>query len=782
MRHDNWVFSVEFSPDSRQLLTASSDTTARLWDLASNTQVLPPLKHESGVNVAHFSPNGRSVVTASADGTARIWDATTGQAVSEPLRHLGSVLEARFSPDGKTVITGSADHTAKIWTAISGKPIVQRLNHDQPVNGTAFSPDGKWLATIANDRTARIWDVSKGKPASDPIRSKRRLVSTMEFSPDGKHLATASEDFEGQLWDVNSGKPVLDNPLVHDGPVRAISFSPDGLWLVTASDDRQARIWEVATGALKVEPLKHDGEVTSAFFSHDGKWVVTASSDKKARVWQAATGKLVSSMAHGGEVRAVAISPDGKWIVTGSEDRTARVWDAATGNPVTTPIPHDSGVKFVAFNPSRSSTNLTILTASEKVARLWDAETGRAVTEPIQVDEAIQAISFSPKGDFVVMAYGKFARVWDNTGKPVTDVFSHEAAVRSANFSPDGNFIVTASADRAARLWPFTISARAPGWLGDLASAICGYRLDNFGAAELLPNSWEKIAGLNSKMTNDPNDSYAGWASWFLADRSTRTLSPFATTPIGDYVRERVEEGTPDSLAEALQLQPSNGLGLAKIARLSKSADEADFLSKLAELYEPENPEVLWFRADILQQWNRFVDAWAIMERAIKLDARSIASFGPDGSEFTCANTQGATSQGWLPKGWSDANTSVPFSVTYAKVSDVPRPGLSGLEIKVDGEGVGTAEVRGPRFICRRTARCTVEGWVRSATKSDVSVVILQLIEPRQKYKEQVVHTTPEWKSFKVQFGPSQDIAAEIRLLASAGGTVQLAGVSIKSE
>ena len=39
----------------------------------------PPLRHAAAVNHAAFSPDGRQVVTASADQTARVWDAATSE-------------------------------------------------------------------------------------------------------------------------------------------------------------------------------------------------------------------------------------------------------------------------------------------------------------------------------------------------------------------------------------------------------------------------------------------------------------------------------------------------------------------------------------------------------------------------------------------------------------------------------------------------------------------------------------------------------------------------------
>jgi tetratricopeptide (TPR) repeat protein len=64
---------------------------------------------------AAFSPDGRFVVTASQDSTARVWEAATGKAIGEPLRHDKQVLSAAFSPDGQRVLTASEDGTTRAW-------------------------------------------------------------------------------------------------------------------------------------------------------------------------------------------------------------------------------------------------------------------------------------------------------------------------------------------------------------------------------------------------------------------------------------------------------------------------------------------------------------------------------------------------------------------------------------------------------------------------------------------------------------------------------------------
>ena len=57
--------------------------------------------HWSSINSVAFSPDGKQVVSASDDQTIQPWDATTGVALHTLGGHLGSVNSVAFSPDRK---------------------------------------------------------------------------------------------------------------------------------------------------------------------------------------------------------------------------------------------------------------------------------------------------------------------------------------------------------------------------------------------------------------------------------------------------------------------------------------------------------------------------------------------------------------------------------------------------------------------------------------------------------------------------------------------------------
>jgi hypothetical protein len=91
---------VAFSPDGRQVLTGSSDNTARLWDSATGREVRRLKGHGNNVKSVAFSPDGRVIVTASEDRTTRIWDPQTAEELARLVSFTdGTWVVAR--PDGR---------------------------------------------------------------------------------------------------------------------------------------------------------------------------------------------------------------------------------------------------------------------------------------------------------------------------------------------------------------------------------------------------------------------------------------------------------------------------------------------------------------------------------------------------------------------------------------------------------------------------------------------------------------------------------------------------------
>ncbi|MCH8042984.1 MAG: hypothetical protein IID44_04635 [Planctomycetes bacterium] len=160
------VRSVSFSPKGDRIVTSQfvaegAAATVVIWNARTGEKLHTMKGHTDLVTSAVFSPDGKQVLSASFDRTIRLWDASSGKQLAKFTGHSYRVESAAFSTDGRRVIScGDApDATLRTWDAKSGKQIWQSERHRSGFLGIAVLPDGKHVATTGKDGFVRLWRV-----------------------------------------------------------------------------------------------------------------------------------------------------------------------------------------------------------------------------------------------------------------------------------------------------------------------------------------------------------------------------------------------------------------------------------------------------------------------------------------------------------------------------------------------------------------------------------------------------------------------------------------------
>ena len=326
--HEETVNSVAFSADGSRIATAAgfgvaidpleefarrsrklegkSDFTVRIWDSRTAAPILVLRGHQDSVASAVFSPDATRIVSASLDSTARIWDATSSRQIVE-LRHNGPVRSAIFSKDGTRVLTASDDKTARIWDARTGRQLAV-LQHPNVVSSVAFSPDGARIVTAALDKTVRLWD-SRTAALVATNQSLTDSVYSVAFSADGALVLAASQDGTTIIWDTKADQIPLTLK-GHAGGIERAIFSPDESQILTVGGGT-AHLWSVEPTAVSAVLRGHAGPVQSITFSSDGSRVITQAEDDSVRIWDVAQGGLLLTLrGHTDKVTSATFSAD----------------------------------------------------------------------------------------------------------------------------------------------------------------------------------------------------------------------------------------------------------------------------------------------------------------------------------------------------------------------------------------------------------------------------------------------------------------------------------------
>ena len=255
--HTKAVLDCDFGgPRGGTLLAScSQDLTIKLWDPSDeykNIRTLPG--HDHSVSSVRFIPSGAAgspasgnlLVSTSSDTTLRIWDVTTGYCVKTLRGHSNWVRSVSPSFDGRWLLSAGNDQVARLWDASSGEMKATFLGHEHVIECCTLAPatsypflaalaglkkapsassSGEFLATGSRDKSIKLWD-SRGTLIKTLI-GHDNWVRGLLFHPGGKYLLSVSDDKSMRCWDLSQeGKCVKTIDDVHSHFVSCIRWAP----------------------------------------------------------------------------------------------------------------------------------------------------------------------------------------------------------------------------------------------------------------------------------------------------------------------------------------------------------------------------------------------------------------------------------------------------------------------------------------------------------------------------------------------------------------------------
>lgn len=629
--HDSTVTGLAFSPDGKLLASASSDSTAKIWNaqtgelmstvtpfdkeiwdvafspdgnflaVSSLTQVAivnpktgVPLYFLKGkevgwqvgfdLGVGHidFSPDGTRLAVANLDGTPAVVDLSTRAVIRTFSGNEAICKTVDLSPDGRLLAVGCDDGVVRVWDAATGKLEYEHIQPGEIWLGIHFSPDGSQLAAASEGSSLVVWDSVSSEELMRLARPETGGFRGVLWSPDGKSLATPCYDGVTRIWDAAAGMMLLNLP-GHVSTVAAIALSPDGARLATGGVDKSIKVWDTGPGKEYLT-INTGANYTRVDFNSDGSQLVTSNSGGAPQIWDAATGALLRTLPGIEPVRpltSIVYSPDGKRVAAGSGDGFATIWDSETGQIALSWKAHTNTIAGIDF--SRDGKRL-VTSSNDGYVTVWDAATGQSLVKfDGHVKHAASPqflfvfdVAFSPDGTRVASAgYDGAVRVWDaSNGQEIFSVSDGKALFSAVAFSPDGKLLAAGEFDA-----PLLIADAATGQVLHRLTGHSGAILDLAFSPDgryIASASFDKLAKLWDAYTGQEISSFYGNASnaWSVS-----------YSPDG----KRVAVGGWDGTARIFVVPLDELVVLAK-SRLTRSLAEAECQKYLHLEKCPEMP------------------------------------------------------------------------------------------------------------------------------------------------------------------------------------------------
>mmetsp|Transcript_38568 Transcript_38568/g.53711 ORF Transcript_38568/g.53711 Transcript_38568/m.53711 type:complete len:320 (-) Transcript_38568:216-1175(-) len=301
--HRGWVTALA-APSTRNdtLLSASRDTTVLRWTTTNTSRdpsephALPAKRlegHSGFIQDLALSSTGDYALSASWDTTLRLWSTSTGACTRVFRGHTKDALSVAFSPDDKQVVSGGRDHRLKVWN-VDGACMYTFADraHTDWVNAVRFSPraESPFIVSAGADHLVKLWSVNPFRHAMD-FEGHDGYVSTVAVSPDGSLCASGGKDGVTMLWDLSTGSHLYQ--LEAGEVIHALTFSPNRYWLCAATESC-IRIWDLESKKAVAElappcptmsrkALKP--ECISLTWSADGNTLYTGHTDNTIHVF-----------------------------------------------------------------------------------------------------------------------------------------------------------------------------------------------------------------------------------------------------------------------------------------------------------------------------------------------------------------------------------------------------------------------------------------------------------------------------------------------------------------
>lgn len=294
-RHRNGVNALQLDHISGRMYSAGRDAIIRVWNSKQTSQnyIQSMEHHNDWVNDIVLCCGGRYLISASCDTTVKVWNAQKGFCMSTLKTHRDYVQALAYAKDREQVASAGLDKEIFLWdvntltalTASNNTVTTSNLHGSRDsIYSLAMNPPGTVIVSGSTENTLRVWDPRTCNRLMK-LKGHTENIKALVVSPDGTHVISGSSDGTIKLWSLGE-QTCIQTLHVHDEGVWSLLMTDTFSHVISGSRDKKIVMTELRNPSNSVVICEENAPVLSMCYNidHSGIWATTWNSD--IRCWK----------------------------------------------------------------------------------------------------------------------------------------------------------------------------------------------------------------------------------------------------------------------------------------------------------------------------------------------------------------------------------------------------------------------------------------------------------------------------------------------------------------
>ncbi|KAI6183916.1 hypothetical protein M3Y97_00539900 [Aphelenchoides bicaudatus] len=254
-RHRSFINALQYDAESKTLFSAGSDMIIRKWDVNSldespvpSPKYLQSLEHHyDWINDICLCNQGNYLISASSDTTVKVWNARKGFCMSTLRTHKDCVRALAYASEPQEMVASSGlDRCVYLWdvamltklTALNNTITTSSLHGSKnSIYSLAMNDLGTVVVAGSTENCLRLWDPRSCQKVAK-LRGHTDNIRAVLIDRTGTQIISGSSDGTIKLWSIGQQR-CIGTIVSHTDSVWALQADKGFNYVISGGRDRK---------------------------------------------------------------------------------------------------------------------------------------------------------------------------------------------------------------------------------------------------------------------------------------------------------------------------------------------------------------------------------------------------------------------------------------------------------------------------------------------------------------------------------------------------------------